>query len=134
MHTFVCVWTHLIYTFIRFLCLYAAAHTSSFATLHFDACCVSTLFMCTFPLFASKPVGCTPIFARTFPIGHMHLFCVLERDTFRLLLCTQADDVHVATPVFVSLYTAEVHSTVFSAFFMILQIGIRLLLVFIALS
>ena len=70
----------------------------------FDACSVSMQFVCMFPPFASKPIGCTPNFALVFTIGHMRLFYALQRVTFRLLLCTQAHDVHVSTPLFRSLY------------------------------
>lgn len=90
--------------------------------------------MSTFALFGSKHIGRTPIFVRAFPRDHMHLLYALQRDTFRLLLCTEADDVHVSNPLLLSLYIADADSTIPLVFSTIFQIGIRLLLVFIALS
>ena len=99
------VYRQIIYTFAP--CLFLRASEVCFYTLsvsvfsctHFHvcyyifyACSVSVQFMCTFPPFASKPTGCTPIFAHIFTIGYMHLFHALQHVTFGLLLCTQAHD------------------------------------------
>lgn len=112
-----CLYRQIIYTFAP--CLFLRASEVGFYTLSafvsrcthfhvcyytFDAYSVSVQFMCRFPPFASKPIGCTPIFALVFNIGHTHLFYALQHVTFRLMLCTQARDARVSTPLFLSLY------------------------------
>jgi hypothetical protein len=95
-----CIWGRLLYPF----CVCIQLHTLPRLLLHFwRLLCQWAVYVYVSP-FAFKSIGYIPIFALVVPIGYMQLFYSLQHVTFRLFLCSHADDVHVSTPLFLSLY------------------------------